>query len=131
MYHPYMNEIDIPITMTSKGTFTLPAQVRKDFGLNKKGDRLMLRYRPGNRSAELKALDTLKKTKVAIIADTSGYGTSSAKTAQEMLEKGRRQTGLCGAGRPQQDRPVRRNGQGARRRCRGLYLRQKTAAPNR
>ena len=27
------------------------------------------------------ALDTLKKTKVAIIADTSGYGTSSAKTA--------------------------------------------------
>ena len=33
------------------------------------------------------ALDTLKKTKVAIIADTSGYGTSSAKTAQEMLEK--------------------------------------------
>ena len=33
------------------------------------------------------ALDTLKKTRVAIIADTSGYGTSSAKTAQEMLEK--------------------------------------------
>jgi branched-chain amino acid transport system substrate-binding protein len=33
------------------------------------------------------ALDTLKKTKVAIIADTSGYGTSSAKTAQELLAK--------------------------------------------
>ena len=33
------------------------------------------------------ALDTLKKTKVAIIADTSGYGTSSARTAQELLEK--------------------------------------------
>ncbi|HAL38320.1 MAG TPA: ABC transporter substrate-binding protein [Polaromonas sp.] len=33
------------------------------------------------------ALDTLKKTKVAIIADTSGYGTASAKTAQELLEK--------------------------------------------
>ena len=33
------------------------------------------------------ALDTLKKTRVAIIADTSGYGTSSAKTAQELLEK--------------------------------------------
>ncbi len=33
------------------------------------------------------AIETLKKTKVAIIADTSGYGTSSAKTAQELLEK--------------------------------------------
>lgn len=33
------------------------------------------------------ALDTLKKTKVAIIADTSGYGTSSAKTAEELLAK--------------------------------------------
>lgn len=33
------------------------------------------------------ALDTLKRTKVAIIADTSGYGTASAKTAQELLEK--------------------------------------------
>ena len=33
------------------------------------------------------AIDTLKKTRVAIIADTSGYGTSSAKTAQELLEK--------------------------------------------
>ena len=33
------------------------------------------------------ALNTLKKTKVAIIADTAGYGTASAKTAQEMLEK--------------------------------------------
>ncbi len=33
------------------------------------------------------ALKTLKKTKVAIIADTSGYGTASGKTAQEMLDK--------------------------------------------
>ena len=33
------------------------------------------------------ALKTLKKTKVAIIADTSGYGTASAKTAQELLDK--------------------------------------------
>lgn len=33
------------------------------------------------------ALDTLKKTKVAIIGDTSGYGTSSAKTAEELLAK--------------------------------------------
>lgn len=33
------------------------------------------------------ALGTLKKTKIAIIADTAGYGTASAKTAQELLEK--------------------------------------------
>ena len=31
-------------------------------------------------------LQTLKKTKIAIIADTAGYGTASAKTAQELLE---------------------------------------------
>lgn len=33
------------------------------------------------------ALKTLKRSKVAVIGDTSGYGTSSAKTAAEMLEK--------------------------------------------
>ena len=38
-------------------------------------------------SANGYAIDVLKKKKVAIIADTSGYGTSSAKTATEMLEK--------------------------------------------
>jgi len=33
------------------------------------------------------ALKVLKKSKVAIIADTSGYGTSSAKSATELLDK--------------------------------------------
>ena len=33
------------------------------------------------------ALTTLKKSKIAIIADTSGYGTASAKMAIELLEK--------------------------------------------
>lgn len=33
------------------------------------------------------ALNTLKKSKVALIADTSGYGTASARTAQQLLEK--------------------------------------------
>ena len=33
------------------------------------------------------ALKVLKKKNVAVIGDTSGYGTSSAKTATEMLEK--------------------------------------------
>ena len=32
-------------------------------------------------------LKVLKKSKIAVIADTSGYGTSSAKTAIELLEK--------------------------------------------
>lgn len=33
------------------------------------------------------ALNTLKRKKIAVIGDTSGYGTSSAKTAAELLEK--------------------------------------------
>lgn len=33
------------------------------------------------------ALDVLKRRKVAVIGDTSGYGTSSAKTATELLAK--------------------------------------------
>jgi branched-chain amino acid transport system substrate-binding protein len=33
------------------------------------------------------ALRVLKKSRIAIIGDTSGYGTSSAKTAAELLEK--------------------------------------------
>jgi branched-chain amino acid transport system substrate-binding protein len=33
------------------------------------------------------ALNTLKRRKVAVIGDTTGYGTSSAKTAEELLEK--------------------------------------------
>jgi branched-chain amino acid transport system substrate-binding protein len=33
------------------------------------------------------AIRVLKKSKVAVIADTSGYGTASAKTAIELLEK--------------------------------------------
>jgi branched-chain amino acid transport system substrate-binding protein len=33
------------------------------------------------------ALNVLKRRKVAVIGDTSGYGTSSAKTAGELLEK--------------------------------------------
>jgi len=33
------------------------------------------------------ALHTIKRRKIAVIGDTSGYGTSSAKTAAELLEK--------------------------------------------
>jgi branched-chain amino acid transport system substrate-binding protein len=38
-------------------------------------------------TANAYALDVLKRRKVAIIGDTSGYGTSSAKTAAALLEK--------------------------------------------
>lgn len=38
-------------------------------------------------SANAYALDVLKRRKVAIIGDTSGYGTASAKTAAALLEK--------------------------------------------
>ena len=38
-------------------------------------------------SANEYALKTLKRSKVAVIGDTTGYGTSSAKTAQELLDK--------------------------------------------
>ena len=38
-------------------------------------------------SANDYALKVLKRSKVAIVGDTTGYGTSSAKTAQELLEK--------------------------------------------
>ena len=33
------------------------------------------------------AIKTLKRTKVAVVGDTTGYGASSAKAAQELLEK--------------------------------------------
>jgi branched-chain amino acid transport system substrate-binding protein len=39
------------------------------------------------KSANDYALDVLKRKKVAVIGDTSGYGTSSAKTAAELLKK--------------------------------------------
>jgi len=85
-----MKQIDIPITMTSKGTFTLPAKVRKDFGLHSKGDKLMLTYQPGSRRAELKAplnlsdiqrrIDNLIPDDVAPLADVRGFITESKRT---------------------------------------------------
>lgn len=50
-----MSELYIPITMTSKGTFTLPAKIRKEFGLRAAGDQVMLRYRQGSKQVELEA----------------------------------------------------------------------------
>ncbi len=50
-----METIDLPITMTSKGTFTLPVLVRKQIGANKKGDKLQLRYTPGSNTVTISA----------------------------------------------------------------------------
>ena len=43
------------ITMTSKGTFTLPAKIRADLDLSKKGQKLMVTYHPKSRIVELTA----------------------------------------------------------------------------
>lgn len=78
-----MNQVNLPIKMTSKGTFTLPARIRKEFGLNKKGDRLMLLYKPGSRTAQLQApvdlraiqakVDKLIPKSIIPLTDVRGY----------------------------------------------------------
>lgn len=42
------------ITMTSKGTFTLPAKVRKELGLTKAGDKLLLTFHQKNGEVTMK-----------------------------------------------------------------------------
>lgn len=49
--------------MTSKGTFTLPAKVRKDFGLTQAGDIVWLRHSSGSRHAEMDAPTTIDDLK--------------------------------------------------------------------
>lgn len=41
------------IAMTSKGTFTLPAQIRKSMGLRGKGDQLIIKFNPATKTAEI------------------------------------------------------------------------------
>lgn len=48
------------ITMTSKGTFTLPAQIRKELGLNKMGDKLLLAYHPESHEIVIKKAADLR-----------------------------------------------------------------------
>ena len=43
----------VTITMTSKGQFTLPANVRKAMALNKPGDKLVLDFSPTKQQAIL------------------------------------------------------------------------------
>ncbi len=48
------------ITMTSKGTFTLPVSVRKQLGLTKAGDKLRLTFHEGSKTVELKNIPDLR-----------------------------------------------------------------------
>lgn len=48
------------ITMTSKGTFTLPAQVRKALGVTKAGDTLLLQYHERSKTVEIKNIPDLR-----------------------------------------------------------------------
>lgn len=41
------------ISMTSKGTFTLPVKIRESMGLRKKGDRLVITFDPETKTAEI------------------------------------------------------------------------------
>jgi bifunctional DNA-binding transcriptional regulator/antitoxin component of YhaV-PrlF toxin-antitoxin module len=43
----------VTITMTSKGQFTLPAEVRKAMALRKQGDKLVLDFSPSKQQATL------------------------------------------------------------------------------
>ena len=45
--------MNITITMTSKGQFTLPASIRKAMALRKQGDKLVLDYSPTKKQATL------------------------------------------------------------------------------
>ena len=47
-YTCYTSYMTITITMTSKGQFTLPAEVRKAMALQKRGDKLMLDFSPAS-----------------------------------------------------------------------------------
>ena len=51
--------IDTFITMTSKGTFTLPAKVRKQLGLTEAGDKLRLTFHEQSKTVELKSIPDL------------------------------------------------------------------------
>jgi bifunctional DNA-binding transcriptional regulator/antitoxin component of YhaV-PrlF toxin-antitoxin module len=49
-HHSYMS---ITITMTSKGQFTLPANVRRAMALQKRGDKLTLEFSPASQQVVL------------------------------------------------------------------------------
>lgn len=52
-YTYYTTYMTITITMTSKGQFTLPANVRRAMALRKQGDKLVLDFNPTRQQAIL------------------------------------------------------------------------------
>lgn len=61
------------ITVTTKGTFTLPAAIRKELGVNKNGDRLAIHYD--------------KQKKQVVIAATKDFEAVKARLAPYVKNK--------------------------------------------
>lgn len=65
-----MNKVTYTLSMTSKGTFTLPAKIRKELGLRGKGDKLLINYRPDARTIVIEKpvdLEAMQKENAKLI----------------------------------------------------------------
>lgn len=74
-----MNKI---ITMTTKGTFTMPAAIRKKLGVNAKGERLAIYFNEATRQVVISKPENLDAThkklaayvnKVAPLTEVTGF----------------------------------------------------------
>ena len=70
------------ITMTTKGTFTLPAEIRKQLNVSKKGDKLAISFDQTNKTVTIYSpigLDQIQEDLAPYVAgkkpikDASGY----------------------------------------------------------
>jgi len=77
------------ITMTSKGTFTLPAKVRKELGLTKAGDKLLLTFHQKNGEVTLKKPADLRtiQQENARIAREKGIPPLTGQKLREVREQ--------------------------------------------
>lgn len=57
----YMSKTTYIISMTSKGTFTLPAKVRKELGLNSRGDKLLMDFSSASNEITIKKPADIRK----------------------------------------------------------------------
>lgn len=72
--------------MTSKGTFTLPAKVRKELGLNKVGDSLLLQYHKKSRQVILEKPVNLKEIQRKNAAAVKAKGIKPITDLHEIRE---------------------------------------------
>lgn len=70
------------ITVTTKGTFTLPAAIRKELDINKKGDRLAIHYNKQKKQVVISATKDFEAVKARLapyvknkkpLLDVSGF----------------------------------------------------------